>query len=117
MLDTKADTAYMAKELANKVGLSYTKEKGFIKGVNARSLPVEGITRGALTQLGQWQGKADITIAPLDDKKFYLVIKFFNMVKAFLVPYTNTMCSMKKGQPCVVPVKSEIGEGKMLSTL
>ena len=49
MLDTKADTAYMAKELANKVGLSYTKEKGFIKGVNARSLPIEGIARGALT--------------------------------------------------------------------
>jgi len=42
-----------------------------------------------------------------------------NMVKTFLVPYANTMCIMEKGQPCVVPVKREIGEGKikMLSTL
>ena len=27
MLDTKVDTVYMAKELADEVGLSYTKEK------------------------------------------------------------------------------------------
>jgi len=38
-------------------------------------------------------------------------------VKAFLVPYANTMCIMEKGQPCVVPVKGEIDEGKMLSAL
>jgi len=29
MLDTRVDTVYMAKELAEEVGLSYTKEKGF----------------------------------------------------------------------------------------
>jgi len=70
-----------------------------------------------LIQISQWQGKANITIAPLDDKKFYLGIDFLDMVKAFLVPYANTMCTMEKGQPCVVPVKREISEGKMLSTL
>ena len=43
MLDTGADTVYMAKELANEVGLSYTKEIGFVKGVNARSLSVEAL--------------------------------------------------------------------------
>ena len=47
-----ADTVYMAKELAEEVGLSYTKEKGFVKGVNARNLPIEGIARGALIQIG-----------------------------------------------------------------
>ena len=63
MLDIGADTVYMAKELADEVGRSYTKEKGFVKGVNARSLPIEGVTRGALIQIGQWRGKADITVA------------------------------------------------------
>jgi len=62
----------MAKELANEVGLSYTKEKGFAKGVNVRSLPIEGVTQGAFIQIGQWKGKANSIIAPLDDKKFYL---------------------------------------------
>jgi len=51
MLDTGANTVYMTKELVNKLGLSYTKEKGFVKGVNARSLPIQGIALGALIQI------------------------------------------------------------------
>ena len=117
MLDTGADTVYMAKELADEVGLSYTKEKGFVNGVNARSLPIAGIARDAPIQIGQWKGKADITVAPLDDKKFYLGINFLDEVKAFLEPYTDTMCIMETGEPCVVPVKRELSEGQMLSTL
>jgi len=67
MPDIGADTVYMAKELTDDVGLSYTKERGYVKGVNARSLPIEHIVRGALIQIGQWKGNADITVAPLDD--------------------------------------------------
>jgi len=33
------------------------------------------------------------------------------------VPYTNTTCIIEKGQPCVVLVKREIDEGKMLFAL
>ena len=117
MLDMGADTVYMAKELADEVDLSYTKEKGFIKGFNARSLPIEGVTRGALMQIGLWQGKANITVASLDDKMFYLGIDFLDMMKTFLEPYANTMCIMEKGQHCVVPLKRENDEGKMLSVL
>ena len=44
-------------------------------------------------------------------------IDFLDTVKTFLVPYTNTMCIMETGQPCVVPVKKEINERKMLYAL
>jgi len=50
MLDTGAYTVHMAKGLAEEVGLSYSKERGFFMGVNARSLPIEGIAWGALIQ-------------------------------------------------------------------
>jgi len=78
---------------------------------------IEGVARGVLIQIGRWKGKADITVAPLDDKKFYLGIDFLDTVKAFLVPYSNTMCTMETGKPCVVPVKREINEQNMLSAL
>jgi len=39
------------------------------------------------------------------------------MVKAFLVPYTNTMCIMETGQLCVIPMKREINECKMIPAL
>ena len=36
---------YMTKKLADEASLSYTKEKGFVKGVNAQSLLVEGVAQ------------------------------------------------------------------------
>jgi len=60
----------LGKELAFEVGLPYTKERGFVKGINAISLPIEGIAWGVIIQIGQWYGKANITVAPLDDKKW-----------------------------------------------
>jgi len=43
LLDIGADRVYIAKELADEVGLSYTKEKGHVKGVNAKSFPIHGV--------------------------------------------------------------------------
>ncbi|KAJ8748649.1 hypothetical protein K2173_008094 [Erythroxylum novogranatense] len=55
MVDTGADTIYMAKELAKKIGLPYKKEKGYVKGVNAKKLPIEGVAHGIAIRISQWQ--------------------------------------------------------------
>lgn len=68
----------------------YKKEKGYVKGVNAQKLPIEG-EGVAPIHPGQWRGEANITIAPIDDHKSNLGIDFLDMVKAFLVPYANTI--------------------------
>ena len=86
LLDTGADTVYMAMELTEEVALSYTKVGGYVKGVNAKSLLIKGVARGTSIQIGQWKSKVDITVAPLDNKKFYLGINFLDAVKAHLVP-------------------------------
>jgi len=52
MMDTGADKVYMAKELADEISLPYKKKKGYVKGVNARSLPIYGVTRGTNIQVG-----------------------------------------------------------------
>jgi len=96
MLDVGANTVCTTRELADEVSFSYTKEKGFVKGFNARSLTIEGVARGALIQISRWYGKVDITSTPLDGKKFYLGIDFLDMVKAFLVPYTNNICIIER---------------------
>ena len=94
-----------------------SKRGGYVKGVNARSLPIHGVAHGTPIQIGQWKGKIDITVAPLDDKKFFLGIDFLDAVKAHLVPYTDNLCIMETGQPCNVPMKRGIDEGNMLSAL
>jgi len=117
LLDTRADAVYVAKQLADEVGLSYTKEEGYVKGVNARSVPIHGVTQGTPIQISQWKGKVNITIAPLDDKKFILGIDLPNAMKAHLVPYIDTLCIMETGQPCNVPAKRGIDEGNILCAL
>jgi len=54
MLDVGANTVCTTRELADEVSFSYTKEKGFVKGFNARSLTIEGVARGALIQISRW---------------------------------------------------------------
>ena len=84
MLDTGADTVYIAKELANEIGLSDTKERAFVKGVNARSLPIDGGASGAQIQIGGWKGKVNITVPPLDEVLFGHQISWHG--KAFFMP-------------------------------
>lgn len=41
--DTGADTMYMTKKLADEISIPYKKEKGYVKGINAKSLPIYGV--------------------------------------------------------------------------
>ena len=43
MVDTAAETVYMAKELAIGISLHYRMEKGYVKGVTTKSLPTYGV--------------------------------------------------------------------------
>ena len=64
-MDMGADTIYMAKELVDKIRVPYKKERGYVKGAHAKSLPIHGVVRDADIQIGPWKGKVDITVASL----------------------------------------------------
>ena len=42
------------------------------------------------------KGKVGITIAPLDDRKFYLGMDFLNKAKVIIVPHASTLFIMGK---------------------
>ncbi|KAF2319761.1 hypothetical protein GH714_018605 [Hevea brasiliensis] len=76
LVDTGADTLYMSTQLADEIKLPYEKVQGSVKGMTAESMPISGVAKNVSLQIGQWQGKVDITIAPLNKKKLYLGIDF-----------------------------------------
>lgn len=115
--DTGADTVYMMKKLTDEISIPYKKEKGYVKGINAKSLPIYGVAWGIDIQIGPWRGKVDITVASLDDQKFYLGMDFLDMVKAFLVPYANTLFIMDNGQAYAIPMRWEVEKERVLSAL
>jgi len=104
-VDAGADEVYMVKELTAEISLPYKKEKGYVKGVNAKSLPIHGVARGTNMQVGPWKDKVDITIAPLNDQKFYLGMDFLNKAKAIVVPYASTLFIIDNGRTHTRPMR------------
>jgi len=74
------------------------KVKGYVRGVNAKRLPIHGFACGADIRVRLWTGKVNIIAAPLDDRKFYLGMDFLERAKDFMVPYGNTLFSTTNGQ-------------------
>ena len=59
----------------------------------------------------------DITVAPLDDWKFFLGMDFVNNAKAIIVPYASTFFIMGNGQAHAIAMRSEAEKGKILISL
>ncbi|CAL8169829.1 unnamed protein product [Prunus armeniaca] len=54
----------------------------------------------------------------MDDYDVVLGMEFIDEVKAFPIPFYNTMCIAKGGaMPCMVPVMRQQGESKLLSVM
>ena len=117
MVDTGANTVYIAKELANEIRLPYKKQKGYVKGVIAKSLPILGVPRDADIQIGPWRGKVDITISPLDDRKFYLEMDFLDRAKAFIIPYVSTLFITANAQVHSILMRREAKKERVLADL
>ena len=98
------------------MGLSYTKEKGYVKGVNVKNLPIHGVARDTDVKIEPRKGKIDISVTPLDDRKFYLRVDFIDKVKAFIVPYANTLFIMGDGQAHIIPMKQEAEKERVIPT-
>lgn len=114
-MDTGADTMYTTKELTYEFCLPYKKERGMVKGVNAKSLPIHWVARGADIQSRLWSGHVDIIVAPLDNHKFYLRMDFLDRAKAFIAPYASTLFIMVDGQVHLIPIRQDAKKEKVLA--
>jgi len=72
---------------------------------------------GVDMRMGPWRDKVDITITPLDDRKFYLGMNFLDRVKAFIVPYASTLFITDDWQAHAIPMRQEAMKESMLLAL
>ena len=68
-------------------------------------------------QIGSWKGKVDITVAPLDDRKFYLGMDFLDKARASIVPHASTLFIMADGQVHPIPMRRDAEKEKVLPAL
>ena len=72
--------------------------------MNSRDMHILGVVETTDMHIGQWKGKLDITIVPMEEYSLVLNIEFHNMVEAFLVPCANIMSIKQDGIPYIVSI-------------
>ncbi|CAL2267189.1 unnamed protein product [Prunus armeniaca] len=118
LVDTGASHNFMSVQEAKRLGCRVSKEAGSMKTVNSTAKPIDGVARGVELHIATWKGVADFSMISMDDYDVVLGMEFMDKVKAFSIPFYNTMCIAHGGaMPCMVPVVRQQGETKLLSAM
>uniref|UniRef100_A0A0D2ZSS8 Aspartic peptidase DDI1-type domain-containing protein n=1 Tax=Brassica oleracea var. oleracea TaxID=109376 RepID=A0A0D2ZSS8_BRAOL len=111
MVDTGATHNFMTLDEAVRLGVKWSKKDGWMKTVNARAQPVNGIARGVGMKLGSWSGPVNFSVIPMDDFKVVLGMDFMRQVSAIHMPALGSVCILEKGSPCMIPALEENIDG------
>ncbi|XP_008230434.1 PREDICTED: uncharacterized protein K02A2.6-like [Prunus mume] len=118
LVDTGASHNFMSVQEAKRLGYRVSKEAGSMKTVNSTAKSIDGVARGVELHIAAWKGVADFSVILMDDYDVVLGMEFMDEVKAFPIPFYNTMCIAQGGtMPCMVPVVRQQGKSKLLSAM
>ena len=91
---------------------------GSLKVLNSIACHIQGVSHGVKVNLGAWVGQLDLSVVSIDDFTVVLGMEFIHQVKAFPVPFANSMCIMDGEKARVVPTERSTKAGNtILSTL
>ncbi|XP_015158946.1 uncharacterized protein [Solanum tuberosum] len=102
LVDTGAEVNLMTKKAATRLGLSYSPSSAQLRTVNAPPTPVNGVAHGVSITLGEWQGKTNFTVAPVDLFDIILGQEFFQQCHAAIDPHLQRLLVMEQGRSCMV---------------
>lgn len=87
MVDTGVEVNIMTKTAATRMGLRYSPSNAQLRMVNGPLTPVSGVAHGVSITLGEWQGKTNFTVAPVDLFDIILGQEFFQACHAVIDTY------------------------------
>jgi hypothetical protein len=109
MMDIGGTHNFVATCMVEQLGLKLTKCPSWLKAVNSESQPVVGIAYAIPLKVGEWSGKVNFLVVPLDGFDIILGNEFFVLAKAIPMPFLGGMLIMDESQPCFVKaVKKEL---------
>ncbi|CAN6458635.1 unnamed protein product [Victoria cruziana] len=119
MVETCTTYNFVSMEEARCLGLTLEKGELCMKVVNSEAESICGVAQDVAT-LESWLGKANFSVAPLDDYKMILGMKLIYKAKIVLMPHLRTIASLNEKALCMIPaqtVKKDKGKVLMLSAI
>ncbi|CAL8996076.1 unnamed protein product [Prunus brigantina] len=118
LVDTGALHNFMSMQEVKRLGCRVSKEAGSMKTVNSTAKPIDGVARGVELHIATWNGVVDFSVISMDDYDVMLGMEFMDKVKAFPIPFYNSMCIAQGGaMSCMVLMVRQQGESKPLSAM
>ncbi|KAF2308988.1 hypothetical protein GH714_027351 [Hevea brasiliensis] len=117
LVDTGASDNFLRLEEAQKFGIAFHKQAGWLKAVNSKPTPTHGVASKVAVKLGEWTGFLDFSIVSMDDYACVLGMDFMDRVRAIPIPFANSLCIVENGGACMVPLKRGKNGGSTLSAL
>nr|GEU57083.1 hypothetical protein [Tanacetum cinerariifolium] len=107
LVDSGATHSFVAIDEAERLGINATKGSGTIKVVNSLAKPIHEVAKDARVKIGKWEGMIDLSVIPMDDFKVVLGLEFLDKVRAFPMPFANSLCILDGGKTCMVSTERD----------
>nr|GEW24303.1 putative retrotransposon Gag domain, aspartic peptidase domain protein [Tanacetum cinerariifolium] len=111
LVDSGATHNFVAVDEAERLGINATKGSGTIKAVNSPAKQIHGVAKDVRVKIGEWEGTIDLSVVPMDDFKVVLGLEFLDKVRAFPMPFANSLCILDGGKTCMVSTERDAKSG------
>ena len=91
IVDSGATHNFITVAEARRLNLLWKKNTEKMKDVNSTALPVVGVVKRAVIQLGGWSGFVDFVVVGMDDFDVVLEMKFLPEHQVIMMPATRCL--------------------------
>ncbi|GAV63754.1 gag-asp_proteas domain-containing protein [Cephalotus follicularis] len=102
MVDTGATHSFLAERMVTRLSLRVDKHTSRIKAVNSQAQAMAEMAHGAQISMGDWAGKIDLMVVPLEDFDLILSNDFFISEMVIMMPHLCGLFIMNERSPCFV---------------
>nr|GEZ76750.1 hypothetical protein [Tanacetum cinerariifolium] len=110
-VDFGATHNFVVDNEAKQLGINTMKGNRTIKAVNSEAKPINGVSKDVREKIGELKGTINLSVVSMDDFKVVLGLEFLDMVRAFPMPFANSLCILDGGKTCMVSMKRDAKSG------